>query len=60
MKYSKKAGGKVKHIDNEDGITTLCGLELESMYSIKPFESIQKIQLPLCKKCEMRVKEEKP
>lgn len=52
MNYSKKAGGNVKHINSENGIITLCGLEIESMYSITQFESVQNIKLPLCKKCE--------
>lgn len=54
MKYSMKASGSVKHINSEDGIVTLCGLEIESMYSAIPFESVHKT-LPLCKLCEKKV-----
>ncbi len=57
MKYSMKAGGSVKHINSEDGIVTLCGLEVESMYSTIPFELVHKTKLPLCKICEKKVKQ---
>lgn len=55
-KYSNVAGGKVKHINHNDGITTICGLQLESMYS--SMESERKIKLPVCKKCTHKLNTE--
>jgi len=53
-KYSHNAGGKVKHINHNDGITTICGLELEYMYSSMIYD--RSINLPICKKCEKILK----
>jgi hypothetical protein len=48
-KYSHVNKGTVKHIQHNDGMITMCGLQLEFMTSIIEFS--KESELPVCKKC---------